>query len=313
MKRTTFVALLLFPLLLQAGNSPQTIQWTGCGISKLGFMQDLAAAYKEKTGITIELSGGGATKGIREVAGGNAHLGGSCRLPLVTRAADGSLEVESSERRVKMIPIGWDALVVIVHKDNHLLQNITTDQIRQIYTGEITHWNQLGAPSDQPINLYIRGGYISGVGRTLRQQVFDNEQQPFSEQAIQLPSSGKIETALSSDPYGLAITGISSARHREGLRMVNLDGIEPNMENLEAGKYKLYRILFLTASPDYQQDPAQADFVRFALSPEGSRVIRSAGTLPFRYGMRLFTQLRNSYISNLDLIEASGLYSPSGS
>ena len=42
--------------------------WSGCGISKKAFMKELAKAYKDKTGVEIKLTGGGATKGIRNVA-----------------------------------------------------------------------------------------------------------------------------------------------------------------------------------------------------------------------------------------------------
>jgi phosphate transport system substrate-binding protein len=73
-----------------------SIKWTGCGISKLGFMQDVAKAYEEKTGVKIELEGGGATKGVRQVALGESQLGGSCRMPLVFEAADGSLQIEAA-------------------------------------------------------------------------------------------------------------------------------------------------------------------------------------------------------------------------
>ncbi len=315
MRALSIALSLLFTLFYPAASQAEagrTITWTGCGISKLGFMQDLAAAYEAKTGVHIELSGGGATKGLRSVANGSSDLGGSCRLPLVVKLPDGGYQVESSEATLKMIPIGWDALVVVVNKGNQLVGNITSDQVRRIYTGEITHWSQLGAASDAPINLYVRTGTISGVGRTLRQQMFDNHDQPFTDRATVLPSSGKIEAAIESDPNGLAITGISSARHREGLRIVNLDGVEPNLETLKRGEYKLYRLLFMAVPVNYREDADIAAFVDFALSREGREVIHSTGTLSFRYGLGLFSKMSNSYLNNVDLIEQSGIYSPLG-
>ncbi len=45
-------------------------------------MSEIAAAYKEKYGVTIDLKGGGATKGIRSAKSGESHLGSTCRLPM---------------------------------------------------------------------------------------------------------------------------------------------------------------------------------------------------------------------------------------
>ena len=304
----TTLGLTLFSL--NAGAT--TISWTGCGISKLGFMQDVAAAYEKKSGVKIELEGGGATKGIRKVALGESHLGGSCRMPLVLEAADGSLQIDSQEQQVKMIPVGWDALVAITHKENKMVSGISREQLKQVLTGKITRWSQLGAESDQPINLYVRTGKISGVGLTLRQQLFNNTDQEFSKKATYLPSSGKIEKAMEKDPYGLAVSGISSSRHRE-LNLLKLEDVEPTMANLKSGQYMLYRILFLVTPPDYRERPELQKFVDFTLSSEGQKVIKEAGTLPYRYGFALLSSGASTrYLQALDVIEQSGIYSASG-
>lgn len=289
-----------------------TIKWTGCGISKLGFMQDVAKAYEKETGVKIELEGGGATKGIRQVSLGESHLGGSCRMPLVLESADGSMHIESAEQQVKMIPVGWDALVAITHKENNMIDGITREQLKQVLAGKITRWDQLGAESKQPINLYVRNGKISGVGLTLRQQLFNNTDQSFTKKATYLPSSGKIEKAVLKDPYGLAVSGISSSRHRE-LKMLKLDGVEPTMANLKGGQYMLYRILFLVTPPNYREHPELQDFVDYTLSSKGQKVIREAGTLPYRYGFGLLSSGASTrYLQALEVIEESGIYSASG-
>lgn len=288
-----------------------TIKWTGCGISKLGFMQDVAKAYEQETGVKIELEGGGATKGIRQVALGESHLGGSCRMPLVFEAADGSLQIESSEKQIKMIPVGWDALVAITHKDNSMINGITREQLKDVLTGKITRWDQLGAQSNQPINLYVRTGKISGVGLTLRQQLFNNTDQNFHNAATYLPSSGKIEKAVEKDPYGLAVSGISSSRHRN-LNLLKLEGVEPSMANLKNGQYMLYRILFLVTPPDYREHPALQEFVDFTLSVKGQKEILKAGTLPYQHGFVLQQRISNRYLQAMEVIEQGGIYTANG-
>src|SRR3970040_2848244 len=57
----------------------KTLKWAGCGISKAAFMSEMVAAYEKKTGVKVELVGGGASKGIRGVANKEMDLGGTCR------------------------------------------------------------------------------------------------------------------------------------------------------------------------------------------------------------------------------------------
>lgn len=320
MHRTTSPRIPFFMLLatLLAGwhsiahASNKELHWVGCGISKLGFMQDLANAYEQKTGTRIILQGGGATKGLREVSALHTDLGGSCRLPLVYKNNDASYSIEESEKQVKIIPVGWDALVVIVNQEKPLIDSITREQLREVLTGKITHWKQLGANTDKPINLYVRQGKISGVGLTLRQQLFNDPDQTFSPGATRLASSGKIEQAVAADPYSLAISGISSSRHRP-VKMLKLEGIEPNMKTLQSGHYQLYRMLFLVVSDTYRQRPEISDFVQFALSVDGQKVIREAGTLPYHQGVSLiFNAAGQDYLNSIDIMEKYRIYTLSG-
>jgi phosphate transport system substrate-binding protein len=310
------IQLLLVTTALSSFLSPafaasKELRWTGCGISKLGFMQDLADAYEEKSGVKILLEGGGATKGLRTVADGSSHLGGSCRLPLIMENKDGTFIIEEKESRVKVIPVGWDALVVIANKANDAASAITQQQLKDVLTGKITNWKELGA-ADQPITLYVRNGKISGVGLTLRQQLFNNPGEEFRRDATYLASSGKIEKAVEADPYALAVSGISSSRHRE-VKMLKLDGIEPSMKTLKEGKYPLYRLLFLVAPHNLAEHPELQDFIQFALSPKGQRTIKQAGTLPYHQAINLiFTGTTASYLHTIDMLSDRNIYTLTG-
>jgi len=172
----------------------KTLTWVGCGISKKAFMTELAAAYEKKTGVKIDIQGGGATRGIREVAANNADMGGSCRY---------KIDSEGKERGAVLEPVAWDALVVIVHPDNPV-ENITFDQIRGVYLGKITNWKELGG-NDAPIRLLARKGKISGVGRALRKLVFADYNQEFKATEF-VKSSGPLEKAVVKDVNAIAVT-----------------------------------------------------------------------------------------------------------
>lgn len=258
----------------------RTLTWVGCGISKKAFMSELAAAYEKKTGVKIQLEGGGATKGIRQVSAKQVQLGGSCRHTL---DVPGNLQSVHEERRVIMTPVAWDALAVIVHKDNPAT-NITLEQVRKLYTGQISNWKELGG-QDAPVELYIRKGKISGVGRTLRELVFADYEKEFVATHV-VKSTGPLEQGIEKNPNGIGITGVSSARKRD-VKILALEGKDPSFENIKNGGYLLYRPLYLVTHME-SADPDVTRFVEFAFSDEGKAVMRKVGTVPYEDAIPLW-------------------------
>ncbi len=252
----------------------EDFKWAGCGITKKAFMAELAAAFEKKTGAEIVLEGGGATRGIRDTAAGKTHIGGACRLPLTNPL--GSL-TDKRERRVKTIPVAWDALVVIVHPENPV-KSVSLQQVRALYSGEVDNWRELGG-ADAPIELLIRRGKTSGVGRTLRELVFGDSSFDFPRMATVFKSSGPLEKAIMKNPNAIGMTGVSSARRRN-VKMLELANVSPTYDNIKSGRYLLYRPLYLVV-PRRKAEPRIKDFVRFALSREGREIMRKQGTVPF--------------------------------
>ena len=142
---------------------------------------------------------------------------------------------------IQFNPVAWDALVVVVHKDNPV-ESISMDQLRGLYRGEITNWKQLGG-NDQALDLLVRKGKISGVGLTIRQLVFNDAEMDFPQDNV-FKSSGPLEEAVENNPNAVGMSGISSARKRD-FKILKLDGKEPDFENIKSGNYLLYRPLYL--------------------------------------------------------------------
>ena len=262
------------------------IQWAGCGITKKAFMAEMAKAYTKKTGVTIKLSGGGATKGIRKAAAGQIDIGGACRV---------SLETHKLERDAHQTPVAWDALVAITSKDNPV-NNISLENLKKIYLGQITNWKQLGG-RDAPIELYVRRGKMSGVGRTLRELVFNNFDQEFKATYV-VKSSGPVEKGIIKNINGIGVSGISSAKRRKvagkGLKLLKINGKAPTYDNIKSGQYVLYRPLYLVTKRG-QKDPKIRDFIRFAVSREGQEIIRKQGTVPYTEAMALVMKQLDQY------------------
>jgi len=256
-----------------ANSDANTIHWAGCGITKKAFMAELAAAYTAKTNVKVVLEGGGATRGIRKVGGLKIDMGGTCRMSLP--------ETDNTELHATLHPVAWDALAIITNKQNPV-DNLTTEQIRKIYTGKIRNWKQVGGRNAK-INLYVRQGKISGTGYAIRQYIFQDSGQDFVSDHI-MKSSGPLEKAIEKDIDGVGITGISSARKRK-VKILGFDGKIPTFENVKGGKYGLYRPLYLVTGPNPSKNVR--DFLSFAISTEGSKIIRDNGTVPYRdaYGL----------------------------
>jgi len=254
-------------------------------------MAELAKAYEKKTGVKVNLSGGGATKGIRNAAKGTIDIGGACRV---------SMERHPEERDAYQIPVAWDALAVIVNKNNPV-NSISFDQLQGVYLGKITNWKQLGGHNAK-IELYVRRGKFSGVGRTLRELVFANYNQEFPAATHVVKSSGPLEKGIVKNMSGFGTTGISSAKRRD-VKILQLEGKAPSYENIKKGHYLLYRPLYLVTK-GYRSSPEVKKFIKFALSRQGMAIIRKAGTVPYAEAIGLVMK----QVEQADRASKRGLY-----
>ena len=190
-----------------------------------------------------------------------------------------------------MIPVAWDALVVVVHKDNPL-ESIPLSQLRDIYQGKITNWKDLGG-DDKPLELLIREGKISGVGYSLRKHLFEDYAMEFVSEHV-YPSSGPLEKAVEQNTNAIAVTGVASAYKRD-FKILKLEGLEPSFENIRTGTYLIYRPLFLVYNPNGPNSKEADKFIQFALGSTGREVIRKNQVVPYFDGMLLIQKRLNEW------------------
>ncbi len=286
-------AALLLSASYAIAETTETLNWVGCGISKKAYVTDLAKAFTEKTGIQINIQGGGATKGIREVVKAQADLGGSCRY---------RLPEDPRESRVGLEPVAWDALVVITHKDNPV-DDISMEAVQKVFAGEITNWKQLGG-EDKAVEVFTRASKYSGVGRTLRKLIFADFDFELAS-TRQFKSSGPLEKAVIETPGAIAITGISSARLRD-VKILSINGIAPTFANLKAGQYLLYRPLYITYNPLSDKLAEVKKFISFCHSMEGREIMKANGTLPYREAVHLVMKQIDQDLSSFRRSDGKG-------
>ncbi len=250
------------------------LNWVGCEVSKRAYVDDLAYAYQQKTGTQIRLNLSDSTNGIRDVHKGAADLGSSTRYLMPD---------DPREAGVEIVPVAWDALTIIVHKDNPVT-DISLEQLREIYSGKITSWSALGG-ADQKIEVLIPHHGNTAAGKTLREIIFSDQNKKFRTGRLMNPGDS-LGRLLSETPGTIAITGISNARTHD-IKIVSLDGIAPTFNTIKSGDYQLYRPLYLTYNPNSAHLDSIKNFISYMNTKDARELMRENGVVPYTEAMSL--------------------------
>jgi len=269
-----YIALALLSISFNSIADPVELNLVSCYVSNTAYITDLANAYQKQTGNHINVHAGNSSSAFRDVQNGVADIAGTSRYLIPN---------ELDETGVELLPVAWDALAIIVHKDNPV-ESISLDQAKAIYTGKIRNWSKLGG-ADQKIEVFAHKNKISGNGHTLRDLLFSNVDKNIKASRV-FDSSETLEQALSEYPNAIAITGVSSARLQD-VKIVALDGVTPSVDSIKTGQYSLYRPLFLSYDPDSPNIESVKDFIQFVQSKSGRDLMRSNGIVPYREAMSL--------------------------
>lgn len=260
------------------------MHWAGCDIAKHAFMKELAQTYRKLYGTEIILEGGGDDHGYSQVHAQNVELGGACRSKMPQHPA---------EARVRQTPIAWDALVVMVHRDNPV-SDISLNQLHDLYEGRITNWQQLGG-EDRPVALVAREGKTSGVGHSIRKLIFGDPEKELAAGKL-FASSEPLEKEIETNPDAIGMSGISSARKRD-LKILSLEGKTPGVDNIKSGEYLLYRPLYITYSNSNPRRKEVKQFIKLANSSMGRKIIKAQGVVPYLEASKLVLKQREQWKS----------------
>jgi phosphate transport system substrate-binding protein len=223
-------------------------------------------------GTTVQVSGGGSGTGVAALINGTTDVANASR-----RLKEPEREQLRKRRNTEAVevPVALDALAVYAHRDSPV-RSLTMDQLRRIYRGEITRWDEVGGP-DQAIVLYSRENN-SGTYVYFKDEVLGG--MDFAVHTQTLPGTAAVINAVSKDRTAIGYGGIAYSEDVRVLDLVVDDGepVAPTLENAVSGRYPLARPLYVytAASPSR----AMADYIAFLLSPEGQRVVEGVGYYP---------------------------------
>lgn len=225
-------------------------------------MEKMAKALAEgfqalHTDVTVDVQLGGSSTGITNVNDGVSDIGNVSR------------DLKEDETGLVGHEVALDGIGMAVHPDNPV-NDLTIEQIADIYTGKITNWSEVGG---EDMEIYVVGREagsgtrdafesITGVGEGA---VYASEQ----------TSTGAAKTTVASTPGAIAYVSFDSID--DTVKTLAVDGVEISTDTIRDGSYKLQRPFLMVTKEGVELDPAAQAFLDYALSDEGQSICEQVG------------------------------------
>ena len=178
-------------------------------------------------------------------------------------------------------PIGKEAFVFFVHKDNPI-DNLTTQQIKDIYSGKITNWKEVGG-KNEPISAFQRNEGSGSQSMLIRFMDGTPIMEPDIEQ-INTLMDGIIEQVADYRNKDGSI-GFSFRYYMEGIiknpdvKLLCVDGVAPTVENIQSGAYPITASLYAVTWEGNENQNVDR-LLNWILSPEGQELVEKTGYVP---------------------------------
>lgn len=218
----------------------------------------------------------------RTTASYQALMSGEADLLLAAEPEAWVLEQLQNGDKWLMTPFAIDALVFIVQQDNPV-DSLTIDQVRQIYSGEITNWSQVGG-NDEPITAFQRNSEAGSQALIVKLVMGET---PFMDPpADYIPSMEGMMTAVRDFDNGTGALGYtvyyyaSDMKMAEGLKILSIDGVSPSDETIASGEYPLLNPYFVSIAKDTQEGSPTRVLYDWILSTEGQALVEHEGYTP---------------------------------
>ena len=198
----------------------------------------------------------------------------------ITGAADKTLDIGLSSRALKDdekadvegTTIALDGIAIIVNNASKV-ENLTVDQLKQMFTGEITNWSEVGGDDGEIVLIGREAGSGTRDGFESIVDVKDS-----CKYAQELTATGAVISAVEANPLAIGYASLSAVG--DTVKMVTVGGVECSEETVKDGSYEVQRpFVFVTNKSVALSEQAQA-FFDFATSADAADLIRTAGAVP---------------------------------
>ena len=198
----------------------------------------------------------------------------------ITGATDKTLDIGLSSRALKDdekadvegTTIALDGIAIIVNNASKV-EDLTVDQLKQMFTGEITNWSEVGGDDGEIVLIGREAGSGTRDGFESIVDVKDS-----CKYAQELTATGAVISAVEANPLAIGYASLSAVG--DTVAMVTVEGVECSEDTVKDGSYKIQRpFVFVTNKSVTLSEQAQA-FVDFATSKDAADLIRTAGAVP---------------------------------
>ena len=197
----------------------------------------------------------------------------------ITGATDKTLDIGLSSRALKADETGvtgttvaLDGIAIIVNKSSKV-EDLTVDQLKQMFTGEITNWSEVGGDDGEIVLIGREAGSGTRDGFESIVNVKDS-----CKYAQELTATGAVISAVEANPLAIGYASLSAVG--EAVKMVTVGGVACSEETVKDGSYEVQRpFVFVTNKSVTLSEQAQA-FFDFATSADAADLIRTAGAVP---------------------------------
>lgn len=185
---------------------------------------------------------------------------------------------EENDTTFEYTPIGTEAFVFFVHKDNPVT-NLTTEQIKDIYSGKITNWKEVGGKNEKIAAFQRNEG--SGSQSMLKRFMGDTPIMEAPTEKVTDLMSGIIEQVADYKSKTNSI-GFSFRYYVEGIiknpniKMISIDGAAPTAENIRNGSYPILTPIYAVTYKENQNGNVHK-LLEWILSDEGKNIINETG------------------------------------
>ena len=198
----------------------------------------------------------------------------------ITGATDKTLDIGLSSRALKDdekndvdgTTVALDGIAIVVNKDSKVA-DLTVEQLKKMFTGEITNWKEVGGDDGEIVLVGREAGSGTRDGFESIVDVKDS-----CKYAQELTATGAVISAVEANPLAIGYASLSAVG--DTVKMVTVGGVECSEETVKDGSYEVQRpFVFVTNKSVTLSEQAQA-FFDFATSADAADLIRTAGAVP---------------------------------
>ena len=228
-----------------------------------------AEYYMERNpGVNITVSESGSGNGAKSL------INAACDVATMSRPMKNSEKKAAQDAGILPIEtiVAMDGIAIAVHKSNPVA-DLTVEQLRNIFTGKIRRWSELGGP-DEPI-VAISRETNSGTYECFETLVMNKEK--MGEKVEYVGSNGAIRQRVMSTAGAIGYVGLAFTA---GVKTVAVDGVEASPETVLDKSYAIARPLYMYTNGRPKLGTPLAGFMLLSVTEDGKRIIEDTGFIP---------------------------------